>query len=150
MMRYEVVAGETNEETMGRNDDETPVGCRHGERRRQDYGGAFAIAALPPNAGALYLGGGYPEIHAPQLTGNQPLIEAVREFAASDKAIYAECGGMMYLSRELRTTEGQRYAMAGVLPFSVEMTPRLVRFGCEGSFHQKLPAGSPGHVQARP
>lgn len=84
---------------------------------------------LPQNTDALYLGGGYPEIHAAELARNQSLIDEVRKFAASNKPIYAECGGMMYLSQDLRTTEGQRHPMAGILPFSAEMTERLVRFG---------------------
>lgn len=89
----------------------------------------LADHALPQNTDALYLGGGYPEIHAGQLTRNQSMLEDVRAFAGLNKPIYAECGGMMYLSRELRTSEGQLFEMAGLLPFTAEMTERLVRFG---------------------
>ncbi len=85
--------------------------------------------SLPTGLDALYLGGGYPELHAERLSSNRQMIEEVRAFAASGRPIYAECGGMIYLSESLRTTEGVNYAMAGVLPLSIQMTGRLVQFG---------------------
>jgi cobyrinic acid a,c-diamide synthase len=57
------------------------------------------------------------------------MIEEVRAFAASGRPIYAECGGMIYLSESLKTTEGVNYAMARVLPLSIQMTGKLVQFG---------------------
>ncbi len=84
---------------------------------------------LPPALDALYLGGGYPELHAAQLSENTSMLSAIREFAASGRPVYAECGGMMYLCGSLTTKEGCTYSMAGVFPFCVEMTARLVRFG---------------------
>jgi cobyrinic acid a,c-diamide synthase len=84
---------------------------------------------LPTGLDALYLGGGYPELHAGQLSSNRQMIEEVRAFAASGRPIYAECGGMIYLSENLRTTEGVNYTMAGVLPLSIQMTGKLVQFG---------------------
>jgi cobyrinic acid a,c-diamide synthase len=50
-------------------------------------------------------------------------------FAASDRPVYAECGGMIYLSRQLTTLDGHTYDMADVLPFSMEITNKLVQFG---------------------
>lgn len=84
---------------------------------------------LPEELDALYLGGGYPELHAEQLSGNTDMLAAVRRFAASGRPIYAECGGMMYLARELRAAIGKIHALAGVFPFAIEMTDRLVKFG---------------------
>jgi cobyrinic acid a,c-diamide synthase len=84
--------------------------------------------ALPSGIDALYLGGGYPELHAKQLSGNRQMLEEVRAFVASGRPIYAECGGMLYLSEGL-SVDGDSYAMAGVLPLSMEMTDRLVQFG---------------------
>ncbi len=81
-----------------------------------------------PGLDALYLGGGYPELYAAQLSGNRKIREEVRTFAASGKPIYAECGGMLYLSESLRVDD-ESYAMARVLPLSMEMTDRLVKFG---------------------
>jgi cobyrinic acid a,c-diamide synthase len=84
---------------------------------------------LPADIDALYVGGGYPELYAAQLSENRTLIRDVREFSQSGKPVYAECGGMMYLAEELRTLDGLTFPMAGVLPISVEMTERLVHFG---------------------
>ncbi|MCU1248765.1 MAG: cobyrinate a,c-diamide synthase [Edaphobacter sp.] len=84
--------------------------------------------SLPSGLDALYLGGGYPELHAKQLSGNQQMLEEVRTFAASGRPVYAECGGMLYLSESLSVDEGS-YAMAGVMPLSIQMTDRLVQFG---------------------
>jgi cobyrinic acid a,c-diamide synthase len=85
-------------------------------------------ASLPPGLDGLYLGGGYPELYAGQLSGNRQMLEEVRRFAASGKPVYAECGGMLYLSESLSVEEGS-YIMAGVLPLSMQMTDRLVKFG---------------------
>jgi cobyrinic acid a,c-diamide synthase len=85
-------------------------------------------ASLPSGLNALYLGGGYPELHAKQLSSNRPMLEEVRTFAASGRPVYAECGGMLYLSERL-SVDDDTYAMAGVLPLSIQMTDRLVQFG---------------------
>ncbi len=85
-------------------------------------------ASLPSGLDGLYLGGGYPELHAEQLSGNRQMLEDVRTFAASGRPVYAECGGMLYLSESLSVDECS-YAMAGVLPLSMQMTDRLVQFG---------------------
>ena len=77
-------------------------------------------AALPADMDALYIGGGFPETHAASLSGNRSLLASVRGAARNGLAIYAECGGLMYLSRALRW-RGNRYPMAGVLPFEVEV-----------------------------
>nr|WP_257031241.1 cobyrinate a,c-diamide synthase [Edaphobacter lichenicola] len=84
---------------------------------------------LPPGLDGLYLGGGYPELHAEQLSSNRRMLEDVRTFAASGRPVYAECGGMIYLSESLSTTDGETYPMAGVLPLSMQMTDKLVQFG---------------------
>jgi cobyrinic acid a,c-diamide synthase len=86
-------------------------------------------SALPPGLDALYLGGGYPELYAEQLSSNRGFLSSLRSFAQSGRPIYAECGGMMYLAEELRTREGHTFPMASVLPLRIEMTDRLVRFG---------------------
>ncbi|MGH9520562.1 MAG: cobyrinate a,c-diamide synthase [Terriglobales bacterium] len=75
--------------------------------------------ALPDGIAGIYLGGGYPELHAASLSRNHAMCAAIRGFAAAGGFIYAECGGMMYLARELDGT-----AMAGVLPCSVRMEKR--------------------------
>ena len=85
--------------------------------------------SLPPDLDALYLAGGYPELHAVQISENTAMLSAVRRFLASGRPVYAECGGMIFLSQQLTTPDGTTYPMAGVLPFEIEMTGKLVDFG---------------------
>jgi len=84
--------------------------------------------SLPSGLDALYMGGGYPELHAKQLSSNRAMLKEVRTFAASGRPVYAECGGMLYLSESLSVDEDS-YAMAGVLPLAMQMTDMLVKFG---------------------
>lgn len=84
---------------------------------------------LPPDLDALYLAGGYPELYAEQIGGNSALLSAIRRFVESGRPVYAECGGMILLSRQLTTRDGATHPMAGALPFEIEMTGRLVNFG---------------------
>ena len=88
----------------------------------------IADSTLPPNLDALYLGGGYPELHAETLSRNTSMLAAIRAFAHTGAPIYAECGGMIYLASSLRTAEST-YPLTALLPLEVEMTPRLVDFG---------------------
>jgi len=89
----------------------------------------LADRALPPATQLLYLGGGYPEVHAGALAANAEMRAAIRTFAAAGGAIYAECGGLMYLAETLRTLDGTAHPMCGVLPFAVRMEPRLAALG---------------------
>jgi cobyrinic acid a,c-diamide synthase len=89
----------------------------------------LAASKLPDDLDALYLGGGYPELHAPALSENKSLLAAIREFADSGRPIYAECGGMMYLATMLTNLEGESFLLADVLPLRITMTEKLVRFG---------------------
>ena len=89
----------------------------------------IADSALPGAVGGLYLGGGYPEEHAAELSANRAMRDAVRSFAESGGPIYAECGGLMYLASELVTLDGARHPMCGVLPVSTRMLPRLRSLG---------------------
>ncbi len=75
---------------------------------------------LPEGAGALYLGGGFPETYAEALSANAPLRGRVRAFAAEGRPVVAECGGLLYLVREL-----DGHPMCGVLDATARMTDRL-------------------------
>lgn len=81
-------------------------------------------AALP-DADALYLPGGYPELHAQRLSANRPLHLALRAHAQAGKPILAECGGMMLLLEQLIDAQGRRHRMAGLLPGETAMQPQL-------------------------
>lgn len=76
--------------------------------------------ALPPDTHALYLGGGFPELHADALAANGPLRAAVADAVASGLPTYAECAGLLYLCR---TLDGR--PMAGALPLDAAMSDRL-------------------------
>ena len=67
-------------------------------------------------ADAVYLPGGYPELHAGRLAGNRRFLEGLRAAAARGAAVYGECGGYMVLGRGLEDAEGRRHAFAGLLP----------------------------------
>lgn len=85
----------------------------------------IADSRLPEGLDALYIGGGYPEAHAAALAANREMLSDIREFASSGRAVYAECGGLMYLCRDLETQEGIIYPMVGVIPASTRMLDRL-------------------------
>ncbi|GAA1884612.1 cobyrinate a,c-diamide synthase [Streptantibioticus ferralitis] len=75
---------------------------------------------LPDETAALVIGGGFPEVYAPELSANEPLREAVVELAASGAPVAAECAGLLYLARELDGAP-----MCGVLDATARMTDRL-------------------------
>ena len=100
---------------------------------------------LPPDASALYLGGGYPEVHAERLAANQTLLRQLRDAAARGLPIYAECGGLMTLSRFIETAPGRRRPMAAVLPFGTRMLERRKALGyTEVELLAPTPIGPPG------
>jgi cobyrinic acid a,c-diamide synthase len=76
-----------------------------------------------PNVDLLYLGGGYPEIHARRLADNVAMRRAIGAFAARGGAIYAECGGLMYLTQAILDSEGRSHEMVGVFPANAVMRP---------------------------
>ncbi|NDY55802.1 cobyrinate a,c-diamide synthase [Desulfovibrio sulfodismutans] len=86
-------------------------------------------AALPPGLHGLYLGGGYPELFAARLADNAAMRLAVREFCASGRPVYAECGGFMYLMEALTDAAGRTFPMAGVFPGAAVMGPRFAALG---------------------
>ncbi|GAB3317329.1 cobyrinic acid a,c-diamide synthase [Haloplanus salinarum] len=76
-----------------------------------------------PACDGVYLPGGYPELHAADLEAS-PTTDALAAAAAEGTAVLGECGGLMALAESLTTTEGERHAMAGVLPADVRMHDR--------------------------
>ncbi|MEV6674854.1 cobyrinate a,c-diamide synthase [Streptomyces sp. NPDC051162] len=75
---------------------------------------------LPDRTAALVIGGGFPEMYAPELSANEPLREAVADLAERGAPIAAECAGLLYLCRSL---DGK--PMCGVLPAEARMSGRL-------------------------
>jgi cobyrinic acid a,c-diamide synthase len=81
-----------------------------------------------PELDGLYFGGGFPEMHVKRLAANRSLREAVRDAATAGMPMYAECGGLMFLAREL-IVDGVSHPMAGVLDLVIEQTTRPVGHG---------------------
>ena len=87
---------------------------------------------LPP-VDSVYLPGGYPELHLPQLSANRAMALALRRHVDAGKPLYAECGGMLYLLESLTDVKGQRATMAGVLSGGATMQPRLRGLGYQSA-----------------
>ena len=81
-------------------------------------------ARLPEGLDGLYLGGGFPEVFARELSENVGMRESIRGALERGLRCYAECGGMMYLTEAIEDAP-----MVGFLPFRCRMTERLQRFG---------------------
>lgn len=84
---------------------------------------------LPVRIDGIYFGGGYPELHAHQLTKNKPMLDSVRQFHHENGIIYAECGGFMYLSKGIYDVTGSYFDMVDIFPFNVRMRKRFSRLG---------------------
>ncbi len=89
----------------------------------------LADKIVPEGVDGIYLGGGYPELHAAGLSANKSLMESVREFADRGLPVYGECGGFMYLTEGIYDFEGVFHPMAGVFPFQTRMMKKRMRLG---------------------
>lgn len=86
--------------------------------------------ALPQNIHGIYLGGGYPELFAQELSINTTLMDEIAQRSLDGIPIYGECGGFMYLCRELTAMDSdRRFKMVGSFPFKVSMSKRLRSLG---------------------
>jgi cobyrinic acid a,c-diamide synthase len=128
--------------------DEVPRRCRIGvardeafhfyyadNLRRLERLGAELVPFSPlrdralPDVHGLYLGGGYPEVHAATLSENVAMRDAVRAFATAGGPVYAECGGFMYLTRAIRTLDGDAHDMVGLFEMEARMSAKLQALG---------------------
>jgi cobyrinic acid a,c-diamide synthase len=82
-----------------------------------------------PEVDGLYFGGGYPETVASELSQNRAMLESIRAFAARGGPIYAECGGLMYLAREIRNVDGACHPMVGLIGGDVVVRDKLQALG---------------------
>ncbi|NWF52477.1 MAG: cobyrinic acid a,c-diamide synthase, partial [Nitrospirae bacterium] len=83
---------------------------------------------LPISLDALYIGGGFPETHAHLLTRNEKLKSSIKKAALEGMPIYAECGGLMYLSERL-LWKGKEYPLIGVFPALIGVNKKPVGHG---------------------
>lgn len=84
---------------------------------------------IPDHCQMIYLGGGYPELFAQQLSNNKAMLENLREMHNQGVTIYAECGGFMYLCDKLVDMNDSVYPMTGLFPFKAVMNKRLRKLG---------------------
>lgn len=91
-----------------------------------------------PECDALWLPGGYPELHLETLSANYPMIEAIRDHHAAGKPALAECGGMLFCLDTVVDSQGRRVTLAGLIPGSATMQPRLAALGLQQA---NLPSG---------
>ena len=82
-----------------------------------------------PDAGFVYLPGGYPELYLAALSANRLMLQSIRRYVENGGKLLAECGGMMYLCDEIRDKKGDDYPMAGVLHQSATMENMKLRLG---------------------
>ena len=87
--------------------------------------------SVVPTCDALWLPGGYPELHAQTLAANHAMRASVARHVQLGKPVWAECGGMMALFDQLTTADGKSYPMWGVLPGSVTLQKRLAALGSQ-------------------
>ena len=88
-----------------------------------------ADTELPDGLDGLYIGGGYPELFAGELMHNVTMLDSIRTFAESGRPVYAECGGLVYLSKGVQTKDGKKYGFAGILPVWTKMRDRFSSLG---------------------
>ena len=89
----------------------------------------LADERLPEGISGLYLGGGYPELHARELSGNASMRESIARAVASGMPTIAECGGFMYLHEALQDSSGVAFPQVGAISGTSYKTEKLGRFG---------------------
>lgn len=90
-----------------------------------DFFSPLRDATLPSGVSGVYLGGGYPELYAARLAANRGLRQALRVAHSVGMPIYAECGGLMYLTENISDETGTAHPMVGVLPGRSHLAGRL-------------------------
>ena len=103
-------------------------------RRLEEWGQVSYFSPIrdqhfPCEPHLLYLPGGYPELYLEALSSNQAMLQQVNTYAAANGRIIAECGGMMYLGREIGDSSGKTWPMAGVLDIATSMQPQKLTLG---------------------
>lgn len=98
---------------------------------RLSFFSPLADEAAPANANAIYLPGGYPELHAATLARNTRSADSLRAHLTAHKPLVAECGGMLYLLDALTGVDGTRTPMLGLLPGEAVMQKRFAALGMQ-------------------
>lgn len=108
---------------------EANLDCLRGMGATLVFFSPLADEPVPPAADAVYLTGGYPELHGRTLSEASTWRESIRALHAKQVPIVAECGAMMAMAETLVDSEGNAWPMAGLLPGTVQMQARLAAIG---------------------
>ncbi len=101
---------------------------------------------LPDDLDALYIGGGFPEMNLSGLASNKKMTIAIKTSAEEGLPIYAECGGLMYLAKEI-IWKGKEHSLSGVLPIVIHMHDKPQGHGyCEALVDNENPFFKVGNV----
>ena len=84
---------------------------------------------LPEGVGGLYIGGGFPEMFAGELSRNKSMHRSILQAVDRGVPVYAECGGLMYLGRSLSDLDGAQFPMVGAIPAVSAMSERRLTLG---------------------
>jgi len=98
-----------------------------------------------PDVDGLYIGGGYPELYARELSENSAMLRSLESFCERGHPIFAECGGLMYLGREI-DWEGERWEMAGLVPGKARRGNVRVVSYVHGRLKRDCPLGRAGEA----
>ena len=84
---------------------------------------------IPPGVSGIWIGGGFPEMFAEELSRNGSMRQSIRDFAEKGGLLYGECGGYLYLADSLKTLDGKIYPMTGLIPRSGVMNAKRTALG---------------------
>ena len=85
--------------------------------------------SLPDGVGGIYLGGGFPELFAEELSRNDGMLNSMRSAIQRGVPVYGECGGLMYLGNSLSDLDGRQFPMVGAIPVVSSMEGRRLHLG---------------------
>lgn len=103
-----------------------------------------------PDADLVYLPGGYPELFARQLHRRKRMMQQLRDYAESGGKVFAECGGMMFLTRSLTARKGgTAYQMTGLLPVDCTMEMRVCIWDTAGWTIRAFPCAAMSSIILR-
>ncbi len=104
---------------------------------------------LPHGIKGLIFGGGYPELHCRTLSQNQALLRAVKAFSLKGGPVYAECGGLMYLGKNIKDLSGKTHTMANIFPIATNMSKGIKALGYREITTNKESILGPAGIKAR-
>lgn len=103
--------------------------------------------SVPDDVSGIYFGGGYPELHAHQLSNNGSMINSIRAWAEQDGFVYGECGGFMYMCSSLTDSNKNVHPMTDLFQVKVQMKKRLSSLGYrEATLLHDSPIGHSGDI----